>query len=88
MAHAEEIARLEQELAALRLQYANLERNGRVVKRFSALMLVVVAGLLGYLLWTDFVKGALFLVMAVAIGGLCLVRAPRFSMDRCGNADR
>jgi hypothetical protein len=60
--------RLEQELAALRLQYANLERNGRVAKRFSALMLVVVAGLLGYLLWTDFVKGALFLVMAVAIG--------------------
>jgi hypothetical protein len=68
MAHAEEVARLEHELAALRSQYANLERNGRVAKRFSALMLVVVAELLGYLLWTDFVKGALFLVIAMAIG--------------------
>src|SRR5829696_3131813 len=66
MAHAEEIVRLEQELAALRSQYVNLARNGRVAKRSVVFLLAALAVLLGYLLWKDFVMGAFALIMAAA----------------------
>ncbi|MBR1144408.1 hypothetical protein [Bradyrhizobium sp. AUGA SZCCT0431] len=70
MAHSEEIARLEHELAALRSQYALLERNGRVAKRGSVFMLAALAAFLGYLLWADFVMGALAVVVSTAIAVL------------------
>ena len=70
MAHSEEIARLEHELAELRSHYAQLERNGRMTKQGEKFFLAVIAVLLGYLLWTDFVAGAFALTMATAVGAL------------------
>ncbi|CAN7733304.1 hypothetical protein LJR220_001899 [Bradyrhizobium sp. LjRoot220] len=70
MAPAEEIARLEHELAELRSHYAHLERNGRVMKRGSVIMLAAFAAFIGYLLWTDFVMGALAVVVSATIAAL------------------
>ncbi|MBR1188817.1 hypothetical protein JQ634_17685 [Bradyrhizobium sp. AUGA SZCCT0240] len=70
MAPSEEIARLERELAELRSHYAHLERNGRVMKRGSMFMLAALAVFLGYLLWADFVMGALAVAVAAAIAVL------------------
>jgi glutathione S-transferase len=77
MAHAEEIARLERELAALRSQYVNLARNGRVAKRSVVFLLAALAVLLGYLLWKDFVMGAFALIMAAAFAALVWLTRPR-----------
>lgn len=77
MAHSEEIARLEQELAALRSQYVNLARNGRMAKRSVVFLLAALAVLLGYLLWKDFVMGAFALIMAAAVGALIWVTRSR-----------
>jgi hypothetical protein len=70
MAPSEEIARLEHELAALRSQYALIERNGRVAKRGSVFMLVALAVFLGYLLWADFVMGAFAVIVSAAVAAL------------------
>jgi len=70
VAHSEEIGRLEQELAALRSQYVNLARNGRMAKRSAVFLLAALAVFLGYLLWKDFVVGAFALIMAAAVGVL------------------
>ena len=70
MAHSEEIARLEHELAELRSHYAQLERNGRMTKRGSMFMLAALAVFIGYLLWADFVMGAFAVVVSAAIAAL------------------
>jgi hypothetical protein len=70
MAHSEEIARLEQELAELRQHYAQLERNGWMTKRGSMFMLAALAVFIGYLLWADFVMGAFAVVVSAAIAAL------------------
>jgi hypothetical protein len=70
MAHSEEIARLEHELAELRSHYAQLERNGRMTKQGERFFLAVIVVLLGYLLWTDFVMGAFALIVAAAVAAL------------------
>ncbi|WP_028347024.1 hypothetical protein [Bradyrhizobium murdochi] len=85
MAYAEEIARLEQELAELRSQYVNLARNGRVATRSVIFLLAALAVLLSYLMWKDFVMGAFALIMAAAFVALVWLTPPCVAMDRCGN---
>jgi hypothetical protein len=70
MAHAEEIARLEHELAELRSQYANLERNAHVMKRGSMFMLAALVVFILFLLWRDFVVGAIAVVVSAAVAAL------------------
>ena len=70
MAHAEEIARLECELAELRSQYANLERNVHVMKRGSMFMLAALFIFILYLLWRDFVVGAIAVIASAAVAAL------------------
>jgi hypothetical protein len=70
MPPSEEIVRLEHELAALRSQYALIERNGRVAKRGSVFMLAALAVFLGYLLWADFVMGALAVIVSAAVAAV------------------
>jgi len=70
MAHAEEIARLEHELAELRSQYANLERNVHVMKRGSMFMLAALVIFILYLLWRDFVVGAIAVIASAAVAAL------------------
>jgi hypothetical protein len=70
MADSEEIARLERELAELRSHYAQLERNGRMTKQGVRFFLAVIAVLLGYILWADFVMGAFALIGLVAVAAL------------------
>jgi len=70
MAPSKEIDRLEQELAALRSQYANIERNGRVTKRGSMFMLAALAVFILFLLWRDFVAGAIAVLAMAAVAAL------------------
>ena len=70
MAPSEEIARLEHELAALRSQYANLERNVHVMKRGSMFMLAAHVVFILFLLWRDFIVGAIAVVVSAAVAAL------------------
>jgi len=76
MAHAEEIARLEHELAELRSQYANLERNAHVMKRGSMFMLAALVVFILFLLWRDFVVGAIAVVVSAAVAALVWFMPP------------
>jgi hypothetical protein len=70
MAHAEEIARLEHELAELRSQYANLERNAHVMKRGSMFMLAALVVFILFLLWRDFIVGAIAVIVSAVVAAL------------------
>ena len=70
MAHAEEIARLERELAELRSQYANLERNVHVMKRGSMFMLAALVVFILFLLWRAFVVGAIAVVASATVAAV------------------
>ena len=76
MAPSEEIARLQRELAELRSHYAHLERNGRVMKRGSMFMLAALVVFILFLLWRDFLVGAIAVIASAAVAAVVWFMPP------------